>query len=86
MLVLGPWVIADGARPLTDGKGGDAARIGRGAAAAGGMYPPLTEGKRGIPTDSLYAKFHNLNAMAATLCLDSIKMSIDKNTLKECAL
>lgn len=91
MLVLGPWVIEDAARPLTVGKGGgaigaggDAIGAGGGAAGAGGLYPPLTEGHRGIPTDTLYTKFHNLNAMTAALCMDGIKMSIDKNTLKEC--
>lgn len=80
MLVLGPWVIMDASRPLTDGKSGGAAEEGSGA------WPLSMEGRRNIPSDSLYAKFHNLNAMAATLCMDSIKMSIDKNTLKECAL
>lgn len=93
MLVLGPWVIREAARPLTDGKGGDvagkgsnAAGVDSGAAGAGGMNPPLTEGNRGIPADSLYAKFHNLNAMAAELCRDSIKMSIDKTSLRDCAI
>lgn len=42
------------------------------------------DGKKNIPADSLYAKFHNLNAMAAELCRDSIKMSIDRKTLTEC--
>lgn len=45
---------------------------------------PLTDGNRNAPSDSLYAKFHNLNAMAAELCRESINMSIDKNTLMEC--
>lgn len=84
MLVLGPWVIEDASRPSTDGKSGGADGKGGGATGAGGMYPPLTEGNRGIPTDTLYTKFHNLNAMTAALCMDGIKMSIDKNTLKEC--
>ena len=84
MLVLGPWVIEDASRPSTDGKSGGAAGAGGGTTGAGGMYPPLTEGNRGIPTDTLYTKFHNLNAMTAALCMDGIKMSIDKNTLKEC--
>lgn len=91
MLVLGPWVIGGSSRPLTDGKGGDADGIGRGmagigggAAGAAGMYPPLTEGKKGIPTDTLYTKFHNLNGMAADLCRENIKMSIDKHSLMNC--
>ncbi|MBQ0048902.1 MAG: hypothetical protein KBT12_01485 [Bacteroidales bacterium] len=81
MLVLGPWEIVGGARPSTDGKGG-------------GMRPTLTDGQiacgqiacgqKNIPSDSLYAKFHNLNAMAAALCLDSLKMSVDKKTLSSC--
>lgn len=73
MLVLGPWEIYS--HPLTDGKGGCTDM---------GESHPLTDGKGVIPSDSLYAKFHNLNAMAAELCRDSIRMSIDKKTLDEC--
>lgn len=80
MLVLGPWVIEDASRPSMDGKGGGA------AGNSGGACLPSTEGHRDIPSDSLYTKFHNLNAMVAALCMDSIKMSIDKNTLQECAM
>lgn len=96
MLVLGPWVIEDASRPLTAGKSDETAgksggAAGKGDCTAGGCSaggctcPSLTEGHRDVPSDSLYAKFHNLNAMTAELCRDSIKMSIDKNTLKECA-
>lgn len=95
MLVLGPWEIADVSRPSTDGKGGgaDAACSGTagksgGAVGIGGSTVAACGSAachRHIPSNSLYAKFHNLNAMAAALCMDSIKMSIDKKTLKECA-
>lgn len=86
MLVLGPWVIEDASRPLTVGKSSGAAEQSCCMAGnSGGACLPSTEGHRDIPSDSLYAKFHNLNAMAAALCMDSIKMSIDKNALQECA-
>lgn len=75
MLVLGPWVIREAARPLTDGKSDG--MTGNGDGMAGHKY---------IPSDSLYAKFHNLNAMTAVLCMDSLKMSIDRKTLMDCAL
>lgn len=35
-------------------------------------------------SDSKYAKFHNLNAMAADLCQINMLMSIDPKTLEEC--
>lgn len=34
--------------------------------------------------ESQYAKFHNLNEMAAELCKENLSMTIDKNTLEEC--
>lgn len=35
-------------------------------------------------TDSQYAKFHNLNEMAAELCKENLSMTIDRKTLEEC--
>lgn len=34
--------------------------------------------------DSKYAKFHNLNEMAAELCKENLSMVIDRKTLEEC--
>lgn len=34
--------------------------------------------------DSKYAKFHNLNEMAAELCKENLSMTIDRKTLEEC--
>lgn len=34
--------------------------------------------------DSKYAKFHNLNEMAAELCKENLSMVIDRRTLEEC--
>lgn len=97
MLVLGPWRIVDSTRPLTarksggsDGQGeGSARKGGDSAGQGGGSCPPPTEGqlpewRKDVPSDSLYAKFHNLNAMAADLCRENIKMSIDKHSLMNC--
>ncbi len=73
MLVLGPWEIKEYSLPLTAGNSGYKAGNGR------------SKDKKGAtPTDSLHAQFHNLNAMTAELCMDSIRMSIDKSSLKDC--
>lgn len=75
MLVLGPWEIkGGGTQPSTAGKS-------EGIDEKGGNQT----GERAIPKDSLYGKFHNLNAMAAELCMDGMNMSIDKNTLMACS-
>lgn len=34
--------------------------------------------------DSKYAKFHNLNEMAAEVCKENLSMTIDRKTLEEC--
>lgn len=41
-------------------------------------------GQRYGDTDSNYAKFHNLNEMAASLCQEDVQVSVDKKTLEEC--
>lgn len=64
-----------------DEKGGSTTGKSESADEKGGNQT----GERAIPKDSLYGKFHNLNAMAAELCKDSINMSIDKNTLMACS-
>lgn len=89
MLVLGPWEIKGReTQPSTAGKSEGTEEEGKcmdgkreGTEENGGNQT----GERAIPKDSLYGKFHNLNAMAAELCKDSINMSIDKNTLMACS-
>lgn len=39
---------------------------------------------RGEDKNGLYVRFHNLNAMAAELCKEITKLSVDQKTLEEC--
>ena len=88
MLVLGPWEIKGReTQPSTAGKSEGTEEEGK---CMDGKREGTEENgrkltkERAIPKDSLYAKFHNLNAMAAELCMGDMKMSIDKSTLKDC--
>lgn len=99
LLVLGPWQIEENL-PRMEGDAkraeeGDAKRAEDAEANGTPERQPHglmtgygnasgSQGNRQLPSDTQYAQFHNLNAMAALLCQDIPTYTIDRTTLQEC--